>query len=153
MNGAYEQWVSPGVWAARKSAQLAWARDKRANDPVHREATNAYSREYVRNARRTDWVGSSIRAARARAKRNGLPFTLTRATFPVCPVLCPVLGLPLVYCADGAPAPNSASLDRRDSLQGYTPENVLIISHRANCLKRDATPEELRKLAAFFSPA
>jgi predicted RND superfamily exporter protein len=36
------------------------------------------------------------------------------------------------------------SLDRIDSKKGYTPDNVWVISHRANQIKNDATIEELK---------
>ena len=38
---------------------------------------------------------------------------------------------------------NSPSLDRIDSSKGYTPDNVWVISRRANIIKHDATLEEL----------
>jgi len=51
------------------------------------------------------------------------------------------------------PFPNSPSLDRIDNAKGYVKGNVIIVSHRANAIKRDATEQELiqmgRRLAAL----
>jgi hypothetical protein len=39
------------------------------------------------------------------------------------------------------------SIDRIDPSKGYTPDNVWLISQRANRIKNDATPEELKLIA------
>lgn len=52
----------------------------------------------------------------------------------------------LVYQASGGRLPASASLDRLDSSRGYTPDNVWVISWRANQIKSNATLSELRTL-------
>ncbi len=94
-------------------------------------------------------LASMLRSAKTRAKRAGLPFTLSLADIPAIPDRCPILDIPLVrgngHWHDGSP-----TLDRIDSRMGYVPGNVLVISWRANALKRDATAQELEKLAAFY---
>lgn len=67
------------------------------------------------------------------------------------PTHCPVLNIPLRYLAKGYRQDNSPSIDRIDSNVGYLPENVHIISWKANRLKSNATPEELRLVAAYFT--
>jgi hypothetical protein len=42
------------------------------------------------------------------------------------------------------------SLDRIDSSKGYELHNIQVISWRANRIKNDATPEELRMLADYM---
>jgi hypothetical protein len=70
------------------------------------------------------------------------------------PEYCPVFGIKLNY--DGVEkqgwtrTDNSPSIDRIDSSKGYTADNIQIISWRANRIKNDSTPEELRKLADFM---
>lgn len=90
-----------------------------------------------------------VRLARYRAKRDGLPFDLRTGDISV-PSLCPVLGIPLVPCR-GRPGPQSPSLDRVIPDLGYVRGNVTVISMRANALKNNATPEELRAIAAYVS--
>ena len=85
----------------------------------------------------------------ARAKRAGRENTLT-LTDIVIPDVCPVLGIPL-HREERGTWMNAPSVDRIDSSRGYTPDNIIIVSRRANILKRDATPDEMRKLAEFYS--
>lgn len=46
----------------------------------------------------------------------------------------------------------SPSLDRIDNRLGYVKGNVIVVSHRANAIKRDATLDELRRIVAFYEP-
>lgn len=80
------------------------------------------------------------------AKRRGIPFELSivdinNLSFPVT---CPILGIPLKHNR-GKPKDDSFSIDRIDSTLGYTPDNIQVISYRANRLKSDASMEELEK--------
>lgn len=89
--------------------------------------------------------------ARSRALKKGLPFDLTEEDVLI-PNFCPVLGIPLVRGSGlGGHRPGSPSLDRIRPELGYVKGNVIVISHRANSLKRDATIDELQSLAAFYS--
>jgi hypothetical protein len=89
-----------------------------------------------------------LRNSRYRAKRNGIRHTLALADIHV-PTHCPVLGLRLKQ-SSGRAGPASPSLDRIDSRKGYTPGNVVVISWRANELKKNATPDELDRVASFL---
>lgn len=70
------------------------------------------------------------------------------------PDVCPVFGLTLNYNGTGEQGftrgEDSPSIDRIDSSKGYTKENIQIISWRANRIKNDSTPEELRLLADYM---
>lgn len=66
------------------------------------------------------------------------------------PEFCPVLGLRLQH-GSGKATDASPSLDRIDNTKGYVQGNVMVVSNRANLLKRDATPDELQRLAAFYA--
>jgi hypothetical protein len=94
-------------------------------------------------ARAQNPLPALVRDARYRAKRDGLEFTITTADLAL-PALCPILKLPL-KAKTGSPGAhaNSPSIDRRDSSRGYTPDNVWIISHKANAIKNDASMEDL----------
>jgi len=83
-----------------------------------------------------------------RAKQEGAPFQITPDDV-VIPAICPVLGI-VLKCGNGKPVPCSPTLDRINSLLGYVKGNVMVISFKANTIKSNATPEELRKIADFY---
>lgn len=87
-----------------------------------------------------------LNAARARAKKRGLPFQLTIDDFTI-PERCPALGTEIVLDGDRDAAP---SLDRVVPSMGYVKGNVIVLSARANRIKNDATAPELRLLADFL---
>jgi hypothetical protein len=92
-----------------------------------------------------------ILSARARATEGGYPCTITLNDI-VIPTRCPVLGIPLrssVGRLEGV-TDNSPSLDKVVPALGYVPGNVIVVSHRANRLKSDASLAELTLLARFY---
>ncbi len=92
-----------------------------------------------------------IASCKSRAKALGLPFNLTLADI-VVPSACPVLGVQLRTDA-GERDDATASVDRIIPSLGYVKGNVRVVSWRANRLKSDATPAELRLLADFYAPS
>lgn len=95
-------------------------------------------------------VATMLTTAKARAKKAGIEFTITEADVRI-PALCPALGIPLVEPQPGLGRQDgSPSLDRIDCSLGYVPGNVVVISWRANRIKSNATPDELRKIAEWF---
>ena len=80
--------------------------------------------------------------AKERAAQSGVEFRLTVNDL-VMPEMCPLLGIP-IRVGDGKAHSGSPSVDRVIPSLGYVPDNVWIISHRANAIKNDATLEELK---------
>lgn len=107
-----------------------------------------YHREWAAAKRRSDPLLFMLRSAKNRAKELGREFSIEREHV-VIPETCPVLGIPIEK-GTGPFQPNSPSLDRIDSSRGYVPGNVAVISWRANCLKRDGTLAEFRKIVAYM---
>lgn len=87
--------------------------------------------------------------AKGRARKIGVPFDLTENDVQV-PVLCPALGIPL-STGDGRVGPNSPSVDRIKPELGYVRGNVVVVSHLANRIKSNASPDQLRAVAEFYS--
>ena len=84
--------------------------------------------------------------AKSRAKSKNLPFNI-ELTDIVVPDRCPVFGTEWDFDRkEGTP-----SLDKIAPSKGYVKGNIVVVSMRANRLKNDATPEELRLLAEFYS--
>ena len=102
------------------------------------------SKEHPMNKRdtwETDPRGRLIAQARERAKRKGLEFSISKKDL-IVPEFCPLLGIKIDPLAKDRTT--SPSLDRINSSLGYVPENVWVISSRANTLKNNGTKEEFR---------
>lgn len=107
--------------------------------------------ERVRKSRKLDPIGLLLRQAKYRAKGKGIEFSIGRDDVEWSAV-CPVFGFPIYYGGNGTkmPGPNSASMDRVDNDKGYIPGNVVVISHRANAIKRDASLDELQAITKWL---
>ena len=86
--------------------------------------------------------------ARARAKLKKLPFTIETEDIKI-PDICPVLGIPL-FVSLNKRTDNTPSLDKQIPSEGYTKNNIAIISWRANRLKSDATLDELKLIVKYL---
>lgn len=126
---------------------------RRANYLAHRAAELTCSRKYHDEHREELIAYARLYNAKARAKAAGLPFSIT-AEDVVPPSHCPILGIPLVSgrsrrgVSDASP-----TVDRLIPSLGYVKGNVIVISGRANRIKNNSTPEELRKIADFVERA
>ena len=90
-----------------------------------------------------------LRAARARAAKKGLPFSITEDDI-IIPTFCPVLGVRLERSLGSkGPGPYSPTLDRLECSLGYVPGNVIVISNRANLAKSDLSVEEIEAVLNF----
>ena len=82
--------------------------------------------------------------AQHRAKKKGIPFTISIDDI-IIPETCPLLNISLVSTSD-CNDPRNPSLDQIIPGKGYTPDNIQVISYRANVLKWDASLQELELL-------
>ncbi len=135
----------------------------RARSRVRRQTHPEYGRVYYL-ANRTELLNKEhIRRhkdprrciyfnAKSSALKKDLEFNLEIADI-VIPEYCPLLGLKLVWepirRQEGIARRSAhASIDRIDNTKGYVKGNVWVISWRANMIKRDATLDELQRVAA-----
>lgn len=106
--------------------------------------------EGVKKRRRADIAKALWVSAKTRAKEKGREFDIIVDDLLPLPTHCPVFGFELT-----PPAPvyerTSYSLDRIDNTKGYIKGNIIVVSKFANSIKRDATKEELSKIAKFYS--
>lgn len=159
---SYEHWMSEAAWLRKRAVALLPGgsthranqlfKQKKADDVELARAVNAQARAAMKNHRRAHPEKIMLTRAKTRAKRKGIPFDLQVSDI-VIPDTCPVLGIKLVFGESlvGKPVDGSPSLDRIDNTLGYTKDNVVVVSLRANQLKRDATLDELHKLVSFYS--
>lgn len=86
-----------------------------------------------------------LKYAKYRAKIKKLEFDLTAKDI-IIPKNCPVLGIPIYpYSLSSSP-----SIDRIDNTRGYTKDNIVIVSFKANRMKGAATLDELSRLVKFY---
>jgi hypothetical protein len=136
-----------GHFATCKACQYAY---HRAWCRAHPERRLRQIAEAETRWRRGDPVAHILRRVKHRAKVTGLPFELTREDLVPLPTVCPVLGIPIGVNLPPSEHRSFLSLDRIDNTRGYVRGNVVIVSNRANLLKKDATVDELVKLARFY---
>ncbi len=110
------------------------------NKERHREVCRAYRKTL--SPEKKMWIGS-----KARAQKLGIPFSI-EASDIVIPITCPVLGLKLKTGA-GPYCDASAAVDRIIPERGYVPDNIVVISSRANRIKNDASIDELRAVVEY----
>lgn len=88
------------------------------------------------------------KAAKSRALSRNILFTISVSDIHV-PSHCPALGIPLVR-GEGKATDNSPSLDRLDPEQGYIPDNIIVISNKANRIKTNASVDEIEKVLLWL---
>lgn len=93
------------------------------------------------------WVKNVYNRAKKSSKTKGIEFSITKDwLLENVTDVCPLLGIKLDYTRSVV-TDQSASLDRKNSFLGYTPENCKVISFKANRIKNNATYEEIEKIA------
>ena len=120
----------------RKDAIIGSRADTKSCGCLLKENGNGMKGQY-------DARGYLLARARTRATERGMDFTITKEDI-IIPDKCPLLGIDIIPKAKDRT--HSPSLDRKDSTKGYTPDNIWVVSSRANTLKNDATLQELKTL-------
>ena len=126
---------------------------------LHRDEKRVYNTEYnlvnkesikkqKLERRERDIQTLMFKHAKGRAEKQGIPFTIVEKDIPI-PEFCPVLGIPL-RVGKGKLHAGSPTVDRLIPALGYVPENVAVISHRANTIKNNGTVEEHRAIADWM---
>jgi|ERR1700676_3662823 len=133
-------------YADNRDRILERSRQRYASDPALRITKSNYRKNWWKDVS-SDWDRYKIymvRRAKHRAKILNLPFDLTPDDINI-PETCPIFGIKL-QVATGRHDDSSPALDRIIPELGYVKGNVMVISQRANVLKRDASLEELQML-------
>jgi hypothetical protein len=137
------------AWYARNSQKACDSTKKwRENNPekVKEQKTNWIKKPENR-------IRTLIGAAKQRAKKSGIEFSITMDDLLPLPIECPVLGIKINYNGNSDQrgfVDDSPSIDRIDSSAGYVKGNVKIICWRANRIKSDSTIEEMQAILNFM---
>lgn len=102
------------------------------------------------SARLEDPLKTNLIQIKCRSKKIGVPFDLKKEDVEI-PSVCPVFGVPLEFNVGRGYSGTgfSPSIDRIIPKLGYVKDNIQVISKKANIMKQDATPEELRMFAKW----
>ena len=91
-------------------------------------------------------INKLISQAKIRSQRRGIEFTIKLSdVLSDYTGTCPVLGVKYEDKGDYV-----MSIDRKDSSLGYTPDNISVMSWRANRIKYNSTLEELELLCKYL---
>lgn len=119
----YEAWVRPEVWNKQKDTKTS------TEHHIRRTITHIKS-----------W-----------AKKNNIPFNISvEYAISIAPEVCPALGTKLAWAKNSGRKDNSPSLDKIIPELGYVEGNVMWLSFLANAMKRNASPEQLKKFAEWI---
>lgn len=129
----------------RACARIRYQQWKKAQTPEQIRARHAkYAATYRAGAGLSAEEAWLRRASIIRSRKGGSRAGLRAAIQAKMVSRCPLLGVALIYETQGRAIPdNYATIDRIDSSRPYGPDNVWVISSRANRMKNDATADEL----------
>jgi len=145
------------------------AKNRKVNKQYYKEYNKNYAienREAIRNNQRKRYKENPIKTtaykkeyyiknreyllflkAKNRARKYSRDFNIELSDI-ILTASCPVLLTP--YDLTGKNRWLSPSLDRIDNSKGYVKGNIIVISYRANSLKKDGTLEEFEKILSFL---
>jgi hypothetical protein len=149
-----EKWRICDVCNVEKNLSYFSLLDKTRKTTTERKTTckncSATLREKERRNRNWKYDACAVlfSNAKQRAKKSNIEFSITKEDIDI-PDTCPVFGFPLKR-EERKTWMYAPSIDRIDNTKGYVKDNIIIVSRRANILKKDATIDELRKLADYY---
>ena len=151
-----KEWKLFYMFSTRRSAidnHKSWCKECEAlYSAAYRNTPRGKEIKALWNAQ--NWERRRVKDAKNRARYLKIPFNITKEyikSITPSDMICPALGIQMKVGGDFKNSIISApSLDRLIPELGYVKGNIAVVSTRANTLKRDATPEELMKVAKFY---
>lgn len=123
--------AEPGFWRSRDADYCKKVRAARKkNDPVKHKRLEL------------------LNSAKRRSIKYGIAFNLCLEDIQFVQ-FCPILGIELNWTSSKCSA-ESPSLDRIIPEKGYVSGNIHVVSHKANTIKNNATPEEAMTVAVWM---
>lgn len=110
---------------------------------------NEHYEKYIKPHNERNKMKTHLYKIKSNCKKNGIDFDLTLDDV-IVPENCPVLGIPLEH-SKGRVSDNSPSIDRINPNGGYTKDNIIVVSWKANRLKSNASVDELIRVAMFYA--
>lgn len=141
-------------WKAKKRREVGLKKKGRQKLTEEERLLSKIKKEIYQKEWRRDnpWSSRNIVKrmlwnAKKRAKEKNIIFSISEDDI-ILPEFCPFLGIKLTTSnIRGTSRRDVASLDRIDPTKGYVKGNVEVISHLANSMKNNASPEDLLSFA------
>ena len=96
-------------------------------------------------------IRRNLQSIRKRAKKKGLEIDIDidylKSIFPKDNI-CPVLGTKMSFMEEGIVT--SPSVDRINPKGGYTKDNIIWVSYKANSIKQDASLQDIKNVYEFY---
>lgn len=153
-NGSCNECVSESVKQRRAAGLIRVNPDKaRAAQARYRQTPKSKARaeKWKNNNPKAHWAHKTACSLRATAKRKGFNYDLTPAyLLQIAPDTCPVFGVPFMFVGGKCIHEFSPSVDRVNNLFGYTKDNVVVISMKANVIKNAYQSDDVRTVANWL---
>jgi hypothetical protein len=139
------------TWRERTPEQIEYTKD-------YKKKWAAKNREILKLKRQEKYEANPekyrLSTLRNRCNKRGIPFNLDEKDI-IAPEFCPVLGIKLrtnykIGATDGGITSNSPTVDRIIPELGYVKGNIIVVSHLANRIRNNATPQQIRMVAKFY---
>lgn len=115
------------------------------NSYIRTKKRDNYTTEKRRAVYKKNITNEMYYAAKTRAKNKNIDFTITVKDI-IIPEKCPIFDIPL----NSLDKQNSPTLDRVNNHLGYTPDNIKVISSKANRLKNNGSIEDFLKIIEYM---
>lgn len=120
---------------------------------TQKQKNNPWQKKFIENNFKEHPLSHSIKiklleSARRRAKQHKRKYSLSCDVLPI-PTKCFYLKIPIDKNI-GKVDFNSPTIDRINNLKGYTVNNIVICSHKANLMKNSCSLEYLKKIYNGF---
>jgi hypothetical protein len=149
-NGLRYTATSRCVECARVHANKAYASGYRS--PNEKISHIKSYEKWRKNNPKGYWASASIQRIKKRAQEISVPFDLTREwLFDNTPELCPVFGTKFTFFGNQNVWECSPTLDRLSPQKGYTIDNVIVISMKANVIKSAYGSPDIFKVATWLA--
>ena len=147
---------------SQKRASAKWAKNNKDKITRYQSKWNhsnkgrEYRRKYSKHWAINNPLRTLFSVLQTRSRKRGYEFNLAFEELKELEVsdICPILGIPISWDkGSGNASDNSISIDRIDPYRGYTKDNVIFVSLRANRIKNNGTLDEFKKIVVFLEHA
>jgi len=129
--------------SGKRAKKHKQTKEYKIKEKIYKQSTEYRKRSnFLKRTQENHRITTMLNNAKRRANKKGLPFTIAKKNITI-PERCPLLNIPLEWGSRGD-YENTPSLDQIIVNKGYTPDNIRVISKKANSMKNSATKDEMK---------